>query len=198
MKGKQNIARLAVLALTLSTGVQASAQWNADSTEYDSFDRYRIGGYGELVGAFKNYGINRFKGTSNGNSKIKRNTIAMPRFVIAGDYKFNKHWALGMEIEFEAGGVGTEYEIENTENGEYETEVEKGGEVALEQFHITYHMNNAFNVRVGHMIVPVGLTNSHHEPILFFGTVRPEGETSILPSTWHATGAEVRGQFGRR
>ena len=198
MKGKQNIARLAVLALTLSTGVQASAQWNADSTEYDSFDRYRIGGYGELVGAFKNYGINRFKGTSNGNSKIKRNTIAMPRFVIAGDYKSNKHWALGMEIEFEAGGVGTEYEIENTENGEYETEVEKGGEVALEQFHITYHMNNAFNVRVGHMIVPVGLTNSHHEPILFFGTVRPEGETSILPSTWHATGAEVRGQFGRR
>ena len=62
MKGKQNIARLAVLALTLSTGVQASAQWNADSTEYDSFDRYRIGGYGELVGAFKNYDINRFKG----------------------------------------------------------------------------------------------------------------------------------------
>ena len=54
MKGKQNIARLAVLALALSTGVQASAQWNADSTEYDSFDRYRIGGYGELVGAFKN------------------------------------------------------------------------------------------------------------------------------------------------
>ena len=52
MKGKQNIARLAVLALTLSTGVQASAQWNADSTEYDSFDRYRIGGYSELVGAF--------------------------------------------------------------------------------------------------------------------------------------------------
>ena len=129
---------------------------------------------------------------------MKRNTFAKPRFVIAGDYKFNKHWALGMEIEFEAGGVGTEYEIENTENGEYETEVEKGGEVALEQFHITYHMNNAFNVRVGHMIVPVGLTNSHHEPILFFGTVRPEGETSILPSTWHATGAEVRGQFGRR
>ena len=68
MKGKQNIARLAVLALALSTGVQASAQWNADSTEYDSFDRYRIGGYGELVGAFKNYGITRFKGTSNGNS----------------------------------------------------------------------------------------------------------------------------------
>ena len=109
MKGKQNIARLAVLALALSTGVQASAQWNADSTEYDSFDRYRIGGYGELVGAFKNYGINRFKGTSNGNSKMKRNTIAMPRFVIAGEYMFIKLCALCFVFDFVAGGVGTEY-----------------------------------------------------------------------------------------
>lgn len=40
------------------------------------------------------------------------------------------------------------------------------------------------------MIVPVGLTNAHHEPINFFGTVRPEGETTILPSTWHETGIE--------
>ena len=37
------------------------------------------------------------------------------------------------EIEFEYGGTGNAYELENTENGEYETEVEKGGEVALAQ-----------------------------------------------------------------
>lgn len=172
--------------------------WNSDSTEYDSFNRYRFGGYGEIVAAFKNYGINRFKGTSTGNAQIKRNTISIPRFVIAGDVKFNKHWILGAEIEFEAGGTGTAVEIENTENGEYETEIEKGGEVALEQFHITYHMNQYFNVRAGHMIVPVGLTNWHHEPNMFFGTIRPEGETTMLPSTWHETGLGMFGQFGRR
>lgn len=88
-------------------------------------------------------------------------------------------------------------ELENSENGEYETEVEKGGEVALEQFHITRLILPAFNVRVGHVIVPVGLTNTHHEPINFFGTSRPEGETSILPSTWHETGIEFYGTFGR-
>ena len=53
-------------------------------------------------------------------------------------------------------------------------------------------------VRVGHQVVPVGLTNAHHEPILFFGTVRPEGETTILPSTWHETGLSILGQAGRR
>ena len=48
------------------------------------------------------------------------------------------------------------------------------------------------------MVVPVGLTNSHHEPINFFGTVRPEGETTMLPSTWHETGLQVFGQFGHK
>lgn len=38
----------------------------------------------------------------------------------------------------------------------------------------------AFNVHAGHLIVPVGLTNTHHEPINFFGTSRPEGERTLL------------------
>ena len=165
--------------------------------DVNSFSKWRIGGYGEAVAAFKKYGTNRFYGNSEGNPKESRNTIAIPRVVIAGDYKFNKKWILGIEVEFEAGGTGTSYELENTENGEYETEVEKGGEVALEQLHITRLINRAFNVRVGHVIVPVGLTNNHHEPNQFFGTVRPEGETTIIPSTWHETGLEFFGNFGK-
>ena len=94
--------------------------------------------------------------------------------------------------------MGLEYEMEGgSEGNEHEVEYEKGGEVALEQFHITYTLNPTFNVRAGHLILPVGLTNAHHEPILFFGTSRPEGETTILPSTWHETGLEVFGRFGK-
>ena len=61
----------------------------------------------------------------------------------------------------------------------------------MEQFHITRLINKHINLRFGHMIVPVGLTNNHHEPINFFGVYRPEGETTILPSTWHETGIAV-------
>ncbi|MDE7147784.1 MAG: hypothetical protein K2O20_05280, partial [Duncaniella sp.] len=68
----------------------------------------------------------------------------------------------------------------------------------LEQFHITRLIVPQFNVRVGHMIVPVGLTNAHHEPINFFGTIRPQAETQLLPSTWHETGIQVFGSFGRQ
>ena len=166
-------------------------------TDNDEYTRFRVGGYGEAVASFKDYGINRYYGNPSGNTRDHRNTISIPRFVLAMDYKFTPKWILSAEIEFEAGGTGSALELENSENGEYETEMEKGGEVALEQFHITRLIHPAFNVRAGHMIVPVGLTNAHHEPINFFGTVRPEGETTILPSTWHETGIEFFGTLGK-
>lgn len=194
MSAKKTLFSIAFFSAALTV----SAQQNGDKiAEYESFGKYRVGGYGEAVAAFKDYGSNRFYGHPEGNAKENRNTISIPRLVIAGDYKFNSKWILGLEIEFESGGTGTAYELENTENGEYETEVEKGGEVAVEQFHITRLITPAFNVRAGHIIVPVGQNNAHHEPLNFFGTVRPEGETSIIPNTWHETGLEFFGQFGK-
>ena len=179
-------------------GGKAAAERSAEIYA-DGYDKFRFGGYGEVLANFMDYGINRFRGTQGqkGSARDHRNEISIPRFVLALDYKFNSKWILGAEIEFEAGGTGSAYEIENTENGEYETEVEKGGEVALEQFHITRLIHPAFNVRAGHLIVPVGLTNERHEPINFFGTSRPEGETTIIPSTWHETGIEFFGTFGK-
>ena len=187
---------LSILAIatfmTIGTATCAQAQEGSES-----FEKFRVGGYGEMVASFMGYGTSRFNGTTTGNTYERRNAIAIPRFVLAGDYKFNKHWQIGAEIEFEAGGVGVETEMEQSENGEYETEMEKGGEVALEQFHVTYTLNRYFHVRAGHMVLPVGLTNAHHEPILFFGTVRPESETVVIPSTWHETGLSVFGKFGQ-
>ena len=183
---------LSLLVLSTMTGFAYAA--DPDTLGYQKF---RFGGYGEMVANFKDYGINRFYGHQEGNAKQNHNTISIPRFVLAFDYKFNPKWILGAEIEFEYGGTGTSYELENTENGEYETEVEKGGEVALEQFHITRMIVPEFNVRAGHLIVPVSLTNAHHEPINFFGTSRPEGETTIIPCTWHETGIEFLGKFGK-
>ncbi|MCR4994011.1 MAG: hypothetical protein K6A32_01305, partial [Bacteroidales bacterium] len=187
-KVKQNLLAAAMIALTMNSTVLA---------QNDDFEHFRIGSYGEMVGSFMGYGTSRFNGTTTGNTYERRNSIAIPRFVIAGDYKFDRHWQLGAEIEFEAGGVGLETEMEASENGEYETEMEKGGEVALEQFHLTYTLNRAFHVRAGHMVLPVGLTNAHHEPILFFGTIRPEAETTFIPSTWHETGLSIFGRLGK-
>ena len=201
MKRLANVLMLSLCAATplaaQESHLEKSAAEQSAEIYADGYDRFRVGGYGEVLANFMDYGINRFSGTDYGSERDHRNAISIPRFVLAFDYKFNSKWILSAEIEFEAGGTGTAYEIENTENGEYEMEAEKGGEVALEQFHITRLLHPAFNVRAGHLIVPVGLTNEHHEPINFFGTSRPEGETTIIPSTWHETGIEFFGTFGR-
>lgn len=181
---------------TSTTTEEPTAVEKSAAIYANGYNKFRFGGYGEMAGSYMDYDMNRFG--PYGSYKKNRGSISIPRFVLAFDYKFSSSWILGAEIEFEAGGTGTAREIEwFEENGEYETEIEKGGEVALEQFHITKLIHPAFNIRAGHMIVPVGLTNEHHEPINFFGVYRPEGETSILPSTWHETGISFFGQFGK-
>lgn len=90
----------------------------------DDYAKFRFGGYGEMVAKFMNYGTNRFYGGADNSDH--RNSISIPRFIAAFDYKFTPKWILSAEIEFEA-GVGIETELENSENGEYETEMEKGG-----------------------------------------------------------------------
>ena len=74
--------------------------------------------------------------------------------------------------------------------------MEKGGEVELEQFWIQKTFSRAANLRFGHIVVPVGLNNAHHEPLNFFTVYRPEGENTVLPSTWHQTGVSFFGSMG--
>ncbi len=180
-----------LLGVAAIIAMPAVGQEAADTAGYNQF---RFGGYGEMLASYKNYSDNHFG--KYGAVRTKRGTIEVPRAVLAFDAKFTQKWILGIEVEFEAGGTGTALELENSENGEYETEIEKGGEVALEQLHVTRLIIPEINVRAGHLILPLGLTNSHHEPINFFGTSRPEAETSMLPSTWHATGLELFGTIG--
>lgn len=205
--GLLGFALLSGISLTASAQELETSEENRSDNktlihaeQSDDFNKFRIGGYGEMLAKFKDYGLNRYSGTSNGNLKKDHNEVSIPRFVITGEYKFSPKWIMGAEVEFEAGGTGSAYEIESgtgSENGEYETETEKGGEVALEQFHITRLIVPAINVRVGHMVIPFGLTNTHHEPLFFFSAERPEAETQIIPSTWHETGLELFGEFGK-
>lgn len=161
--------------------------------DYDSFNRFRLGGYGEMISAFKGYGLNRLA-TPFGNTLENRATISIPRFVLALDYKITPKWIVGAEIEFESGGTGSAYELEF---GHLERSLSKGGEVNVEQFYITRLLHPAFNLRFGQMVVPMGLSNAHNEPMNFFGTVRPEGEASIIPYIWHESGLAAYGTFGK-
>lgn len=201
---KRNVSWILLLCCLTSLNVFAEEDASTDlkkkegkeDTEVkDGYRRFRVGGYGEMLYQNFDYGPYRFGGNGNGSPADQRSEISVPRFVLAFDYKFSPSWILGAEVEFEYGGTGSGVEVEYGENTEYEYEFEKAGEVALEQFHITKVFNKAFSIRAGHMVVPVGLTNSHHEPLNFFGATRPEGESTIIPCTWHETGLAVLGEY---
>ncbi|GHT30758.1 hypothetical protein AGMMS49574_11180 [Bacteroidia bacterium] len=128
------------------------------------------------------------------NKDATHGRFDLPHVVFYLSYDFGHGWKVSTEIEYEHGGAGSTYELEIDEAGEYETEIEKGGEIALEQFWIEKSFSKQANLRMGHVIVPVGLTNQYHFPTEFFSVLRPEEETAILPSTWHETGISFWGR----
>lgn len=162
----------------------------------NALSRLTLGGYGEAVYTRNFYSDQwqRYSYAENYKDAKSHGRFDLPHVVFFVGYDFGKGWTFGSEIEFEHGGTESAIEIEAEEMGEYESEVERGGEVALEQFWIQKSFSRAFNVRLGHIIVPVGLTNQYHMPTEFFTVYRPEGENTIFPCTWHETGISVWGR----
>ncbi len=191
---------IAITALLLSATATAMAQTNAGDSvmSHAKGNRLSVGGYGEVTFSRNMYSdhVSRYSQPELHKNDPSHNRFDIPHAVIYLGYDFGKGWSLGTEIEFEHGGTGIAYEKEDEEGGEWEQETEKGGEVELEQFWIQKSFGRHANLRVGHIVVPVGLNNAHHEPLNFFTVFRPEGENTILPSTWHQTGISFWGRTG--
>ena len=184
----------ALVAGLATTSAQTVA---ADSVmQHVNGKRLSVGGYGEVATSRNFYSdhVSRYSLADEHKNDPSHGRFDIPHAVIYLGYDFGKGWTMGTEIEFEHGGVGMAYEKEDEEGGEWEQEVEKGGEVELEQFWIQKSFGRWANIKAGHIVVPVGLNNAYHEPLNFFTVYRPEGENTVLPSTWHQTGISFWGK----
>mgnify|MGYP000776726114 FL=1 len=184
----------ALVAGLATTSAQTVA---ADSVmQHVNGKRLSVGGYGEVAMSRNFYSdhVSRYSLADEHKNDPSHGRFDIPHAVIYLGYDFGKGWTMGTEIEFEHGGVGMAYEKEDEEGGEWEQEVEKGGEVELEQFWIQKSFGRWANIKAGHIVVPVGLNNAYHEPLNFFTVYRPEGENTVLPSTWHQTGISFWGK----
>ncbi|SHM98472.1 hypothetical protein SAMN04488494_3075 [Xylanibacter ruminicola] len=190
---RRYIYTLMMMAICLTGSAQKN---NADSTKTS---RLSVGGYGEANFTRNYYSdhVSRYSQPEEHKNDPSHGRLDIPHAVIYLGYDFGKGWSFGTEIEFEHGGAGIAYEKEDEEGGEWEQETEKGGEVELEQFWLQKSFAPWANIRVGHIVVPVGLNNAHHEPLSYFTVYRPEGENTIMPSTWHQTGVSFWGRAGK-
>lgn len=190
-------------ALRADDSIQVSVgEWQALTQRVEKLEkqtnnkRLTLGGYGEAVYRRNFYSSNpgRYKQPEQYRGQ-QYGQFDLPHVCFYVGYDFGKGWRLSGEIEFEHGGVEAAMEVEGDEGIEYETEVERGGEVALEQLWIEKTFSPQAKLRAGMLVVPIGGVNAHHEPNQFFGTYRPEGDLTILPCTWHEIGIQFAGRY---
>lgn len=157
-----------------------SSLGEAASKVYHSNGVVSLGGYGEYK--FKKY--NDFKNYASDTANDTRNKAEfnIVRFVPYIGFKFNDWIVMNTEIEFEDGGARSD----NTKNYKY---------AIVEFSYLDFLIDEAFALRVGHILVPFGLVNLNHEPVAYLTTDRPAVETFIIPSTWHTNGLLAHGKI---
>ena len=133
-----------------------------------------IGGYGEVL--YNNFASR----DQSGNPTSGDDVITLLRAVLYLGYKFDNHFVLNTEIEYENAVVASD----------------KGGEAEVEFAYVDYMHSAAFNARSGLVLIPSGLVNQLHEPTAFLGARRPGVEEFIIPTTWRELGAGAYGTIG--
>ena len=124
-----------LVCMGLSVGLHADNYVETESVNREK-SGLSVGGYGEAVMS-RNFYSNRYLRYTDAvtyKSDDSHGKFDLPHVVLWLGYDFGKGWSLGTELEIEHGGVESAVEIEEEEGGEYEKEIERGGEVALEKF----------------------------------------------------------------
>ena len=133
-----------------------------------------IGGYGETL--YQNFARRDQSGAPSGVD----DQVTVLRAVVYLGYKFDDHFLLNTELEYENAVVASD----------------KKGEAEVEFAYLDYLHSRAWNLRAGLVLIPVGLVNQQHEPTAFLGARRPDVEELILPSTWREIGFGTYGEKG--
>ena len=137
-----------------------------------------IAGYGEVV--YENYSQKREDGV--GANKLDQ--VDFLRNIIYVGFRFNDWILFNSEIEFEHGTTG-----------KTDAAGKPIGEVSIEFGYIELMFSKQFNLRAGMVLPPLGIVNEKHEPSTFHGTLRPQVERAIIPSTWRTNGIGAYGEL---
>ena len=100
------------------------------------------------------------------------------------------------EFDFHRFVIGLGFDF--TEKIKFEAELDfehAFKEPELEFAHIDFGLNDWATLRVGSLLVPMGVINQHHEPPLFNGVERPTFYSVIIPTSWMEAGIGFYGNL---
>ncbi len=127
----------------------------------------------------------------------RRARTDVERILVEAEYQPIDKFKVEVEVALEHGGVGAATEFDVFEEfGEFEQEIEKGGEIELEKAYAEILFSRALSVKFGHVILPVGLLNQRHLPSQYFTAARDATASPLIPVTWHENGVGIFGELG--
>ncbi len=156
--------------------------------------KLELGGYGELGMTYFNYGADQNR--PGGSLNDQRLELDATRFVAALEGTMPGGFEFEAELEIEHGGTGSAKEVEYEEFGEFEREVEHGGEVILEELYVKRSFGR-YQVGVGRFYLAMGHLHAHYRPTDYLGAQRSEAETTIFPGQWDEMGVTFSAFFPR-
>ena len=106
-------------------------------------------------------------------------TADQARFVFGFNHRCDERLTLHSEVEIEHAVVSKDDE----------------GEAEIEQAWINYKQSDSVNFKGGLFLIPIGILNETHEPPYYYGVMRNQVETRIIPTTWRELGVGVHGVF---
>jgi hypothetical protein len=128
-----------------------------------------VGGYGEFY--YRN-NVGKTGSDLCARSPGACDVTDLLRAVVYTGYRFNDRIVFNSEVEFE-----------------------HQSQVFVEFAYLDFLLTDAFRLRVGNVLVPMGITNELHEPVFFHGVQRPEVERNVIPSTWNENGVGFYGEI---
>ena len=149
--------------------------------------------------SLKSYGVVNYYNFDWQTDKERRSAVDIERLNMYIKYKVSEKIEVKTEIEFEHGGTGSTMEFDKFEEfGEFESDIEAGGEVLLEQLYIDFKIKSWFNVRAGRMEMYIGNFPKLDEPVDYFTGYRSSMESALLPNGWSEIGIQVHGDLGKQ
>ncbi|MFT5234921.1 MAG: hypothetical protein ACI90A_000283 [Shewanella sp.] len=156
----------------------------------NTFSKFSFSSYGSV-----NYTSDEYYENVQDTSPERRGRFDLERIVTEFGYQFNDEWDMEVEIEYEHGGTGASLEYDGfDEFGEFESEIEAGGEVMIEKAQLRYRPSNAFGIKFGNIHLPIGLSSILHKPDQYLTVLRHRSEAAVLPAVWNETGVGIFGE----
>jgi hypothetical protein len=127
-----------------------------------------IGGYGEV---FYRNNLGKTGSDACATSPGACDFTDIQRAVLYTGYRFSDKVVFNSEVEFE-----------------------HQRQVFVEFAYLDFLFADPIRLRIGNVLVPIGITNELHEPVFFNGVERPEVERNLIPSTWNENGIGLYGE----